>query len=115
MVALVACCGRHSLCAAADGRLFTWGLGDDGRLGHGDTTPRPAPAQVRAGGMDRARIRAMSGGGHHSAAVTEAGRLLTCGRGSYGQLGHGCAQGVEVFAQARRFPLSEYSCCSSSI
>jgi E3 ubiquitin-protein ligase HERC4 len=100
MVAIAACGGRHSLCAATDGRLFSWGLGDDGRLGHGDAASRPEPAQVRAGGLDRARVRAVSGGGHHSAVVTEAGRLLTCGRGSYGQLGHGRAQGVEVFTQA---------------
>ena len=104
-IALVACGSRHSLAAAADGRLFTWGLGDDGRLGHGDAEPRHSPAHVCAGGaLERARVRGIAGGGHHSAAVTEAGQILTCGRGTYGQLGHGRAASTDTFTQARRPP-----------
>lgn len=28
--------GRHSLALTMDGRIFSWGEGDDGKLGHGD-------------------------------------------------------------------------------
>ena len=35
------------------------------------------------------RVSSIAGGGHHSAVVEEGGQLWTCGKGSYGQLGHG--------------------------
>ena len=35
--------GRHYLCRSACGGAWSWGAGDDGRLGHGDTAARDAP------------------------------------------------------------------------
>lgn len=29
--------GRHSLCLTREGKVFSWGEGTDGKLGHGDT------------------------------------------------------------------------------
>ena len=41
-------CGRcHSMAIDVEGRLHSWGGNDDGALGHGDTTSRPAPTLVR--------------------------------------------------------------------
>lgn len=30
--------GQHYLALSANGEVFSWGCGDGGRLGHGDTT-----------------------------------------------------------------------------
>ncbi len=39
----------HSLALTAErGQGYTWGLGDYGKLGHGDSTPQLLPRQVRA-------------------------------------------------------------------
>lgn len=44
----VAChpAGRHYLCCSSNGETWSWGAGDDGRLGHGDTAPRDAPSAI---------------------------------------------------------------------
>jgi alpha-tubulin suppressor-like RCC1 family protein len=39
---------EHSGVITEDGKLFTWGHGDGGRLGHGDNEPRTVPTQVIA-------------------------------------------------------------------
>ncbi|KAK7248950.1 guanyl-nucleotide exchange factor [Aureococcus anophagefferens] len=36
VIVKVAACGAHSLALDAEGRVFSWGDGDGGRLGHGD-------------------------------------------------------------------------------
>ncbi len=37
---------RHSAAVTEDGFLFTWGEGDFGRLGHGDSQSRVVPTRV---------------------------------------------------------------------
>lgn len=34
--------GQHYLALSSSGEVFSWGCGDGGRLGHGDTTYGPA-------------------------------------------------------------------------
>ena len=38
----------HTVARLADGRIFTWGRGDHGALGHGDTDDRLLPKQIEA-------------------------------------------------------------------
>lgn len=38
---------RHSAAITEDGILYTWGEGDFGRLGHGDSQSRVIPTQVK--------------------------------------------------------------------
>ncbi|CAG9110132.1 unnamed protein product [Plutella xylostella] len=38
--------GRHYLCLSGAGCVYSWGCGDDGRLGLGDTAPRDAATPV---------------------------------------------------------------------
>ena len=42
----IACGTGHSAAITTNGELYTWGQGDHGRLGHGDTTNQPKPKQV---------------------------------------------------------------------
>lgn len=85
----VACGWSHSLCYSErdGGRLWTWGVGKDGRLGHGDNSDRSTPTEVQA--LHGVALAHISGGYYHSAAVTDEGRVYTWGWGEHGQLGHG--------------------------
>ena len=42
----VACGSGHSAAITTNGELYTWGQGDHGRLGHGDTANQLRPKQV---------------------------------------------------------------------
>ena len=42
----VACGSGHSAAITANGELYTWGQGDQGRLGHGDDASQTKPKQV---------------------------------------------------------------------
>lgn len=43
----IACGSGHSAAITTNGELYTWGQGDHGRLGHGDTVNQSKPKQVR--------------------------------------------------------------------
>ena len=47
-VVVVSAGGSHSLAITADGAVWSWGSGDDGRLGHGDTQLQLLPKKVEA-------------------------------------------------------------------
>ncbi|RAY12868.1 hypothetical protein DPM19_22900 [Actinomadura craniellae] len=75
----------HALALTWDGKVYAWGLNDDGEVGDGTPVPRPAP--VRVSGLTE--IRAVAAGIHHSLAVSNDDKLLAWGRNAAGQLGTG--------------------------
>lgn len=79
--------GRHALALTVDGKVFSWGEGDDGKLGHGNRMTYEKPKLIEA--LKSKRIRDVSCGSSHSAAITSSGELYTWGLGEYGRLGHG--------------------------
>jgi len=89
----VSCGALHCAALLDDSRVFSWGSGDGGRLGHGDTRRRNSPTIIQAlAGEAVAKVVCSV---WHSAAVvivppyTTAGVLYTWGTGMHGQLGHG--------------------------
>lgn len=42
----IACGSNHSAAITSSGELYTWGLGEYGRLGHGDSESQLLPKQV---------------------------------------------------------------------
>lgn len=42
----IACGTGHSAAVSVNGELFTWGQGEDGRLGHGDSNNQTKPKLV---------------------------------------------------------------------
>ncbi|XP_015606913.1 E3 ubiquitin-protein ligase HERC2 isoform X2 [Cephus cinctus] len=79
--------GKHSLALSSEGHVYSWGEGDDGKLGHGNRVSFDRPKLIEALlGMEIVDIAC---GGLHSAAITSAGCLYTWGKGRYGRLGHG--------------------------
>ncbi|KAG8235158.1 hypothetical protein J437_LFUL015198, partial [Ladona fulva] len=70
--------------------LLSWGSGDGGRLGHGDTAPRDKPTVIKA--LSGCNVIHVTCGSTYSAAVTASGEMYTWGRGNYGRLGHGTSE-----------------------
>jgi alpha-tubulin suppressor-like RCC1 family protein len=95
-VVMVAVGAAHTVALSEAGRVFTWGRGEDGRLGHNDRKNQLAPRQVEPGrfappggpGGQGERVVFVAAGVGHTAAVTAGGRLYTWGYGQFGQLGH---------------------------
>ena len=77
----------HVMALAATGQLYTWGMGLDGRLGHGDAVHRDGPTLVSA--LEDAGVALMSiaAGTAHSIAADAEGTLWTWGCGLEGSLG----------------------------
>lgn len=79
--------GKHAMALTVDGKVFSWGEGEDGKLGHGNKTTYDKPRLIDA--LKSKRIRDVACGSSHSAAITSGGELYTWGLGEYGRLGHG--------------------------
>lgn len=67
--------------------MFSWGEGEDGKLGHGNRLSYDKPKLVEA--LKSKRIRDIACGSSHSAAITSCGELYCWGLGEYGRLGLG--------------------------
>ncbi|CAI5732031.1 unnamed protein product [Hyaloperonospora brassicae] len=86
-IATIACGAQHSLAITDAGELYTWGSGEDGRLGHGDMRDRAVPRKVMS--LLRESVTTASCGGAHTAVLTTRGTVFVFGRGRNGRLGLG--------------------------
>ncbi|CBJ30727.1 conserved unknown protein [Ectocarpus siliculosus] len=77
----------HALCVTLDGKVFSWGCGQDGRLGHGDYKDRWEPCRVEGVGSDPVAL--IGAGAAHSMAVSLPQSVHLWGRGAHGRLGTG--------------------------
>lgn len=88
-------CGRyHTMAVTEDGRVWTWGGGKNGRLGHGDEKIRLVPRCVEA--LRGQRAVAIAAGYHNNLVLTAAGDVWSWGWGAHGQLGTGDAADREA-------------------
>lgn len=79
-------CGQyHSFALTADGRLYSWGWGTHGQLGHGDTETLYEPKRVRY--FRRKPVVDVSAGYCHSIVLDADGVVYSFGSNVYGQLG----------------------------
>ena len=65
--------------------MYTFGIGRDGRLGHGSVETERTPRRLQGIGL----VEQVSCGKAHTAALLRSGALLTFGSGGNGRLGHG--------------------------
>ena len=82
-VRLISCGFEHCAAVTQNGKVFTWGYGASGCLGHGDTSTYSSPTEVTS----ISNVAYLECGGYHNAAVTEEGELFVWGRGDVHQLG----------------------------
>mmetsp|Transcript_8694 Transcript_8694/g.8704 ORF Transcript_8694/g.8704 Transcript_8694/m.8704 type:complete len:417 (+) Transcript_8694:19-1269(+) len=97
-------CGRgHMAGLTNDGKLYTWGLDDNGQCGHEENleqvkNPKAFKPQIFKGGkppkqvkgeLESKKVIEIGCGGHFTAVVTEDGEVYTWGQGRDYALGHG--------------------------
>ncbi|XP_055833559.1 PH, RCC1 and FYVE domains-containing protein 1 isoform X1 [Solanum dulcamara] len=78
--------GSSSSSNCSSGKLFTWGDGDKGRLGHGDKESKLVPTCVAA--LVEPNFCQVACGHSLTVALTTSGHVYTMGSPVYGQLGH---------------------------
>jgi alpha-tubulin suppressor-like RCC1 family protein len=82
----VSCGGAHNAAIKTDGTLWTWGYGNNGRLGNGLVGANiSTPVTTFSGGTNWKQV---SCGRSHTAAIKTDGTLWTWGYGNRGQLGN---------------------------
>jgi alpha-tubulin suppressor-like RCC1 family protein len=74
-VSQIACGSGHTVVLSTDGEVYTWGRGDDGRLGHGDNGWKYVPRLAQS--LVGQRIVQVTCGSYHTAAVSNLGELFT--------------------------------------
>ncbi|KAL7530787.1 hypothetical protein ACHAXR_004851 [Thalassiosira sp. AJA248-18] len=87
----IACGSGHTVVLTGEGEVYTWGRGDDGRLGHGDNGWKYVPRLTHS--LTGQIVTHVTCGSYHTAAVSSNGDLFTWGGGMYGKLGHGNESG----------------------
>ena len=89
-VVAVSAGGSHNLALTADGAVWSWGWGGDGKLGHGNMQSQLLPKKIEA--LAGQRVVAVLAGYFHSLALTADGAVWSWGDGYFGKLGHGDEQ-----------------------
>lgn len=87
-VVAVSAGGHHSLVLTEEGRVFSFGNGLHGRLGHGNEETCFEPRRI-AFFDTTAGVAKISAGTTHSLALTKDGKAYSFGFGMFGRLGHG--------------------------
>ncbi|KAF2075606.1 hypothetical protein CYY_003074 [Polysphondylium violaceum] len=77
----------HSAAVKANGELLTWGCGESGQLGHGDSNNQIEPKVISA--LSTQWITQVQCGEKHTICLTKNGKVYSWGTSEYGQLGHG--------------------------
>ncbi|XP_061742965.1 probable E3 ubiquitin-protein ligase HERC1 isoform X4 [Nerophis ophidion] len=103
----------HTLAFTTEGEVFSWGDGDYGKLGHGNSSTQKYPKLIQ-GPLQGKVVVCVAAGYRHSAAVSEEGELYTWGEGDFGRLGHGDSNSRNIPTLVKDISnVGEVSCGSS--
>ena len=79
----------HSIFLDTNGNVYSCGEGNQGRLGHGDTSDKYTPTLIQYFVDEGITISQVSAGQMHNIFLATNGNVHSCGEGSSGRLGHG--------------------------
>lgn len=84
-------CGLdHNVALSKDGRVWSWGYGEDGQLGHGQSEDvATRPKLLESGSLQDRHIVDVACGADFSCLLAKDGTVFTFGSNYFGQLGHG--------------------------
>ncbi|XVE90196.1 hypothetical protein DITRI_Ditri20bG0059300 [Diplodiscus trichospermus] len=93
IIKLVSAAKFHSVAVTDCGKVYTWGFGRGGRLGHPDFDIHSGQAAVITPrqvtyGLGARRVKAVAAAKHHTVIATEGGEVFTWGSNREGQLGY---------------------------
>ena len=90
----IACGADFTLVVDNSGTVYSWGLGNYGNLGHGDTQDQYQPKAIQR--LKSEVIRMVAGGAKHALAVSQSGDVWSFGHGDNGRLGNNSTRGSLV-------------------
>lgn len=88
----VRCGFAYTAAITSKGGLFSWGAGENGRLGVGDERDRFLPCRVLL--PAHSKVKDVQAGSVHTCILTDRGRIYSCGKHEY--TGHGEANDILV-------------------
>ncbi|XP_056850563.1 ultraviolet-B receptor UVR8 isoform X2 [Raphanus sativus] len=102
-------CGADHTVAYSESRseVYSWGWGDFGRLGHGNSSDLFTPLPIKA--LHGVRIKQIACGDSHCLAVTMEGEVQSWGRNQNGQLGLGDTEDSLVPRKIQAFEAEKMS------
>jgi len=112
-VASISCGESHTGIVTVSGKAYTFGNGEDGKLGNGRTDDHSVgiPVQVQ---IITEPMASISCGTYHTGIVTVSGKAYTFGYGNGGKLGNGRTDnhsvGIPVQVHGIREPVASISC-----
>ncbi|XP_027020317.2 alsin isoform X1 [Tachysurus fulvidraco] len=77
---------KENLLQSLATEVWTWGRGQEGQLGHGDTLPRLQPLCIKS--LSKKEVIKIVAGSYHSLALTAQCQVYSWGSNKLGQLGH---------------------------
>jgi E3 ubiquitin-protein ligase HERC2 len=80
------------ICLTTENKVYSWGSGENGILGHGNTYGLNKPQMIKE--FLSEEIIFVAAGSFNSAAINVNGHLYSWGRGKYGLLGHGSEEDI---------------------
>eukprot|EP00164_Ancoracysta_twista_P004708 GFYU01006365.1.p1 GENE.GFYU01006365.1~~GFYU01006365.1.p1 ORF type:complete len:944 (-),score=268.53 GFYU01006365.1:64-2895(-) len=83
----VSCGSCHTIALTDKCKVFTWGSGMNGLLGHGSDSDQLKPKHLTE--LDNKNVKDICAGAAHSLALTQTGDVYSWGKGDCGQVGHG--------------------------
>jgi len=86
-IAQVACGIDHTICVTEHGMIFSWGVGNYGNLGTGETIDVHLPEHIRM--PEDVPCKTVAAGTKHSLAIDKFGLMFAWGHGGNGRLGLG--------------------------
>lgn len=82
-ISKVACGSKHTLAIDRNGLAISFGCGEHGEIGHGDSDIRMLPTRIESLEKDQKVITQLACGSIHSCLITDDGEVWLCGFGEY--------------------------------